>query len=121
MRKFSKQYLAKNMDTGIKLGKKILRLWIPDGEDRPFSEKYTFLGYKGSDKNSGVTILAMQGSPIRGFIVVNPLARRVKVFDGVFTEMASIDTDSSEYIFNSPSVMEKYGYCPKLRTPNPCL
>lgn len=118
MSKRVKRFKATNMSVAEKLGKELLKLCVTDGYKREFLE-HTFFPYKGEVKESGVTILAMQGSPIRGFVVITPLARMVRVFDSSFTELNRIDIDCSDYAVNSSPVMRKLGYCPKIKTSNP--
>lgn len=112
-----KKFQAKNMSVAEKLGKELLRLYIQGGYDRDFLE-CSFIPYNGTDKREGVTIFAMQGSPIRGFVVIDPLARMVKVFDSFFDEINRIGIDYSDVRMNSYT-FARLGYCPKIRTYNP--
>lgn len=112
-----KKFTARNMEIAEKLGKELLRLWVCDGYQRPFLE-HSFIPYKGKDKESGVIIWAMQGSPIRGFVVVIPLGRIVRVFDSGFSEIFRIGEDYTPEEYQTKHYQLK-GYSPKIKTYNP--
>lgn len=112
-----KKYTAKNMDIAKKLGKELLKLWVSDGYNRPFLE-HSFIPYEGKDKESGVTIWAMQGSPIRGFVVVFPQGRIVRVFDSGFLEIFRIELNDIPWEYQTRHYQQT-GYSPKIKTFNP--
>lgn len=112
-----KKYVAKNMDIAEKLGKELLRLWISDGYERPFLQ-HSFIPYEGEDRNSRVTIFAMQGSPIRGFVVVFPQGEVVRVFNGRFSEIFRIEPCHTLPEYQTRHYKQT-GYSPKIKTFNP--